>query len=86
MKVLVSPEFKRKYKKFARNNPKVSNLIDKRISLFIENPKNKTLKLHKLKGKQQQWSISINRSIRLLFQYIKEGIYITDIGSHDQVY
>jgi len=40
-----------------------------------------------LSGKKiEEWSISITDSIRVIFQYIPEGIVLTDIGTHDEVY
>ena len=87
MKFFLSLHFQKKYKKLIKNNPQLSLLIDDKFSLFTINPKHSSLRLHKLKGKTvDQWSISIKSNLRIIFQYVKEGILITNIGSHDEVY
>ena len=86
MKVLVSPYFKRKYRKLAKKDRSLSRVLDKKISLFKRNKNYPSLRLHKLEGKTEEWSISIKGNLRIIFKYVKEGIYITDIGPHDQVY
>lgn len=87
MKFFLSPYFQKKYKKLIKNNPKLSQLIDEKFSLFKINSKHSSLRLHKLKGKTvNQWSISIKGDLRIIFQYVKEGILVTNIGSHNEVY
>lgn len=87
MKILTAPGFRKKYKKLVRKNPQLSLILDKKFALFFQNKNHPSLKIHKITGKEiKQWSISIKRNLRVLFQYIPEGILITDIGSHDEVY
>jgi addiction module RelE/StbE family toxin len=74
-------------RRIVRKNSKLADIIDDRIEMLKNNPQDKPLKLHKLTGKgKDKWSISINRNIRLLFQYTDDGILLTDIGTHDEVY
>lgn len=55
--------------------------------LFLKNPKHPSLRLHKLSRKNiELWSISIKGNLQIIFQYVKKGILITDISSHNQVY
>jgi len=50
MKINLSPRFKRAYKKLPST---IQDDFDKKIVLFMKNPKNPILKAHKLKGKLQ---------------------------------
>ena len=87
MRRLVSSGFLRKYKKLTKKNPRLAKILDNRFDLFSLNPHNPSLKLHKLSGKHtEQWSITIAANLRVIFQYINDGILVTDIGSHDEVY
>jgi len=87
MKVLASPYFLKKYKKLTKNNNVLSEVIDDKIAVFKKNQNHSSLRLHKLSGKKvNQWSISIKKDLRIIFQYIKEGILLTNIGPHNEVY
>lgn len=87
MKIFVSPYFQKKYEKLVKKNPQLAVLIDQKFALFNKNPNHPSIRLHKLSGKTiNQWSISIKVNLRIIFQFIKDGILITDIGSHKQVY
>jgi len=86
MKILISPYFERKYKKLIKKDRSLSKILDKKFSLFRKNKKYPSLRLHKLEGKVEEWSISVKGNLRIIFKYVKEGIYITDIGPHDEVY
>lgn len=87
MKVSYSTSFTRAFKTLTRKNKLLRHKTQKQLAVFLENPKRHSLRLHKLTGKRfEQWSISIDQDIRLIFQYIPEGILLVDIGSHDEVY
>ena len=87
MKQLVSSGFLRKYKKLTKKNPHLAQILDEKFALFDRNPKHQSLRLHKLSGKKtEQRSITIKGNLRVIFQYINEGILVVDIGSHDEVY
>lgn len=87
MKLQLDPSFLRSYKKLIQKNPWLKSRIKKTINLFKENPKHPSLRLHKLTGtKYSVWSISVNKSIRILLTYVKDSIILVNIGSHDDVY
>ena len=87
MKILTAPGFRKKYRKIIKKNTQLSSVLDKKFALFFQNPNHPSLKLHKITGKKiEQWSIAVKRNLRILFQYIPEGVLITNIGSHDEVY
>lgn len=82
-----NPLFKKKLKKIQKTDKQLFSKVKKQLSLFQENPKHISLKLHKLKGNLQNlWSIAIDRNYRMLFVDDEIGIYFVDIGTHDEVY
>jgi addiction module RelE/StbE family toxin len=62
-------------------------LIEKKLELLIINENHPSLRKHKLSGKMNNlWSISINKSIRMVYIDMENEYYFVDIGTHDQVY
>ncbi|MGI6278876.1 MAG: hypothetical protein ACOYJ8_03690 [Patescibacteria group bacterium] len=43
------------------------------------------LRLHKLSG-TNIWSVSVDMENRIIFSWEKDGLFLLDIGSHDEVY
>jgi len=87
MNVYYSPYFIKQYRKLTKKNQPLKQLIKKAINQYIKSPQYPTLRLHKLKGKMiDDWSISVKTNIRVIFTYVKDGILLVDIGSHDEVY
>ncbi|MDD5731329.1 MAG: type II toxin-antitoxin system mRNA interferase toxin, RelE/StbE family [Patescibacteria group bacterium] len=87
MKINLSHRFKRSYKKLPSN---IKDDFDKRIALFIDNPKNPKLKVHKLKGRLQTClSFYVQDGYRVLFDFSENNtedkvVNLLDIGSHDK--
>lgn len=79
--IYYSSQFKKSIKryKFLRYQ------IEKKISLFIEDPFKPILKTHKLSGKlNTYWSFSVNYHVRILFEFIdNETVGLIDIGTHE---
>lgn len=86
MEIFFTPQFERKLSKITRKNPEHKVLIRNRILLLSENPNHPQLRLHKLSNKDNEYAISINYSIRLVFVREKDTCYLLDIGTHDEVY
>lgn len=87
MQIKFSSKVKRELRKLRDKDTKLSKRIEKQLDLFVENPKHPSLRIHKLSGELKNiWSLSINKSIRMIYVSDEEGIYFTDIGTHDQVY
>jgi mRNA-degrading endonuclease YafQ of YafQ-DinJ toxin-antitoxin module len=86
MIIYLDPYFLKVSQKLVKKNPQLKPIIINKIKILKDNPKHQSLRLHKLSGKNQHWSISVNQNIRIIFIYVKEGILVTDIGSHNQVY
>jgi len=86
-KIEVNSRCERKFEKICKQDNKLFRKIVKTLKLFKENPEYPGLKLHKIGGKKYKvWSMFVKKDFRILFEYVKNGILITDIGSHDEVY
>ncbi len=83
MKVNLSPRFKRAYKKLPLG---IKDEFDKKVVLFIDDPKDPKLKTHKLKGKLQSClSFYLCDGYRVLFEFSStQTIDLLDIGPHDK--
>jgi len=87
MRIFLSQNFLKKYKKITRRNIKLKEKISKKIFVFKMNPTHPSLKLHRLKGKMvDDWSIAVEGDLRIIFTYIDEGILLVDLGKHEEVY
>jgi addiction module RelE/StbE family toxin len=87
MKIAYSTLFLKKFKKIIKNDRKLSDEIKKTVVQFQNNPRHPSLRLHKLSGdKKEYWSISVNKSIRIVFSNLEEVILFHNVGTHDEVY
>ncbi len=70
-----------------KKNPKLAIQIKKQLQLFKENPRHKSLRVHKLSGElKNMWSISITKAVRMAYILDGDEAYFYDIGTHDEVY
>lgn len=82
-----SPDFYKKLQVIRKRDNKLFKKIQKQLKLFQINPRHKSLRLHKLTREVKDvWSISIDRSIRMLYVDEDERFYFFVLGSHDEVY
>lgn len=87
MKIFYTKVFVRKLKKIKKNNPKLAATIKESLNILLSKPTHPSLRLHKLNGKNlSQWSISLDKSQRLTFVYVKDGILLLNFGKHEDVY
>lgn len=88
MRIERTDEFEKKLRKLVRRDLKLKSIIDRKLGLFLMPEKPAGLRLHKIESAGiDQWSISINMDLRIMFMYAKEGvILLTDIGGHYEVY
>ncbi len=88
-KIVYSEFFKKKYKKLIKNNTKLENKIDEKLKTLTINPKDISLKSHKVNSRyfDNVFSSSVTGDIRIIWKYDNEGnieiIYLLDIGGHD---
>ena len=87
MEIYLSSKYKKSHRKVVKKNPHLQSKIKKQLQILLGDPRHPSLSLHKLEGKlYTSWSIKIQKNVRLTFTYIKDGILLIDIGTHDEVY
>ncbi len=86
-KLYTTKTFERKLKQFLKKHPELEKEIEEKLDLLIENPYHPVLKTHRLKGKlKNEFAFHLTYEYRILFVLEKDKIYLTNIGSHDEVY
>ena len=92
-KIIISPRFKRSYKKFIKKYPYLLDNIDFSINQLSENPFNPAIKTHKLSGELYElYACKCGYDCRIIFSIEKvDGetdsvILLVDLGTHDNVY
>lgn len=85
MKLQFTSGFETRYKKLAKKDKKIKNLVKKQLQKLITDPRHPSLRLHKIE-KADCWSISINKSIRVLLFFSESTATVFDIGKHEDVY
>jgi len=85
IEILYTPHFLRMY---AKLNSHIQTDTKKKIKLFTNVDKHKSLKVHKLNNLENTYSFSVNHKIRIVFEYgkNKNTVHLLYIGSHDEVY
>ena len=88
MGIKLSQDVIKALKKIRKKDKKLANRVEKQLSLFQNNPKHPSLRLHKLTGNfENRWSISITINVRMVYLKLEENVaYFIAIGTHDQVY
>src|SRR3989304_1498485 len=79
--VFYHPRFKESYRKLT---PDIQKKAEGREKIFRQNPFDPRLDTHKLHGKlKKQWSFSIDKRNRILFEFDESDVIFLDIGDHD---
>jgi len=87
MRIEFSPLALKELAKIKKRDKKLFQRIEKQLVLFRNDPTHPSLRLHKLSGDLEYLrSISITRSIRMVYILTEQTAYFTDIGTHDEVY
>ena len=85
MIIRYSPNFSKVLKKKLTKQPPLKTKLSKQIKLFQKDMRHPSLKLHKLKGKRaDEFSFWIAGDIRILFVFVEDCVYFTDIVTHDE--
>jgi mRNA-degrading endonuclease YafQ of YafQ-DinJ toxin-antitoxin module len=77
--------FESEYIKITKGNVKLKEKIRKQLRLIQDRTNHPSLRLHKLNA-SKYWSISIDKSIRVLLIMEEKCIYVYHIGKHEEVY
>ncbi len=81
MVIYYHPQFEKSYRKLSRL---IKSKAEAREIIFRENPFDIRLDAHKLHGPlKRQWSFSINRKYRILFEFHGPDVIFLDIGNHE---
>lgn len=83
LKVVYTKSFLRQYKKLT---PNIKTKTKQAIKKFQKNPKDESLKSHKLNGSLADfYSFSVDYNLRIVFELDKKGnrAVFLKIGSHD---
>lgn len=82
IRVSFTPRFKRSYKKLPKH---IRDDFDIKITLFMEDPNNPSLKTHKLMGKLREClAFRLKNGFRVLFEYTdSRSVNLLAVGSHD---
>jgi addiction module RelE/StbE family toxin len=91
--LVLTPKFKRAYRKFSRRDKRLQQQIDNALRKMAEDIFTFTLHTHKLSGELAGfWASSCGYDCRILFAIEhdpttdEEVIVLLDIGTHDEVY
>ena len=91
--LVLTPKFKRSFRKFVKRNPQLEPKIIQTLQLMKEDIFNPQLNTHLLQGKLLGLkACSCGYDCRILFaleiaqDQSKEAIILVDLGTHDEVY
>lgn len=85
MKLVICQRFDQDLKRLIKNNRQYQNKVRKTLKLLNINPVHPSLRLHKLGG-QNNYSISVDMSVRIIIHFEEEMVFLLRIGRHEQVY
>ncbi|MCJ7826323.1 hypothetical protein MUP56_01760 [Patescibacteria group bacterium] len=85
MELRFTKSFELEYQKLTRGNRVLQKRIRKQFRLLQQKTNHPSLRLHKIRS-SPYWSISIDKSIRVLLIIEEQWIYIYHIGKHEDVY
>lgn len=84
MNVSSTKKFKKQYSKL---HVKIQDRFDSRVLLFMEDPTNRILRVHSLKGRYKDYySIDISGDIRAIYTRKEDGVIFEIIGTHSELY
>ena len=83
MRLRFTKSFESEYKKIIKGNNALDKKIRKQLALLQENINHPSLRLHKVGS---FWSISVDKSIRILIIIETEWVSVYHIGKHEDMY
>ena len=80
--------FDKKFQKqYQQLRPSIRAIVDQRLAMFVDNPRNPRLSLHPLKGDfAGYYSINITGDIRAIFYRDAGMVVFILLGTHSQLY
>ena len=87
MKIHYHRNFIKAYRKRIPPSSNLNQKFKQRLALFIKDPTNSTLRDHRLKGgKLGHRAFSVTGDMRVIYERVRDGVLLHDIGTHNQVY
>ncbi len=63
--------------------PQMRKIVMRKVHLLIEQPQHPSLQPHRVQQcKENVWIVYISRSVRLLYQYKGNIVYLHEVGTH----
>ncbi len=85
MRLARTSHFDKKLSKRIKTNIVLKKKVSERLKLLITDTWNPKLKTHKLKGERsEEYAITIEGNLRIVFEIIKDTILLTDVINHDE--
>ena len=83
MRISRSSRFQRAYKQLPEH---IKNDFDKKIKIFIQNPRDSRLHSHKLKGNFQDYlAFNLRDGFRVFFEFsTQDAVNLLHVGPHDE--
>ena len=81
MELFFSERFKKDYKLFSDD---IKQVINSKLKILSGNPLHPSLRIKKIKGKEDIFETSINMHIRMTWNYYEGKILLRIIGEHDK--
>jgi Txe/YoeB family toxin of Txe-Axe toxin-antitoxin module len=79
-----SPDIYRKLQKLRTKDTILFKKVHKQLKIFQQDPLHPSLRLHKITREVENvWSISIDKSIKMLYTESAEDVYFFEIGHHE---
>ena len=77
-------QFSRQFKKEYTNLPKeIQKAFDEKLSLFLKQMSNPSLRVKRIYGTKTRWEGSITMKFRFTFEFPENGLTLRAIGTHD---
>ncbi|KKQ92754.1 MAG: hypothetical protein UU16_C0057G0015 [Candidatus Woesebacteria bacterium GW2011_GWA2_40_7] len=84
-RIVLSENFQKELKKNIKKDPKLWSKVVKTLKFLSKDINHLSLRLHKLSGKEN-WSISVSKSYRIMFNIENDILFCAKFGTHDEVY
>lgn len=82
MRIRRTRRFKKDYRKLSAD---LQRRVDTKLRLLLQEPRHPSLRVHKIRGAEGVWELSVTRNYRLIFE-IETGYYVLlAVGPHDVV-
>lgn len=75
----------REARKLSKRDKQLAKQLSKTLKILGNDIDHPSLRLHKLSG-VNNWSASVNKSIRIILSIAEDEIYLLEIGTHEEVY